>query len=69
MDEDEHIPELVAKDVSSEAEDDVIVNPGGVAGSAEASVMAGDSHCDPTAEDLPNMLRHSVPVTLQTIPT
>lgn len=68
VDDDDH----VAKDTASEMEDEVLVAPGNM---TEASVMLSqptvqdnDQQCH--TKDLPHhMLRHNVPVTLQTIPT
>lgn len=62
VDDDNHAP----KDMSSEVEDEVLVTPGGM---AEASVMLSEPSDQDTPErskDLPCMLRHAIPVTLQT---
>lgn len=66
VDDDDHTP----KDTPSEVEDEVLVVPGST---TEASVMLSqtvDSEQQCHTKDLPHhMLRHNVPVTLQTIPT
>lgn len=66
LEDDDHLP----RDAGSEVEDEVLVTPGSSV--TEASVMlseatAEDDNCH--SKDLPHMLRHDVPVTLQTIPT
>lgn len=68
VDDDEHGP----KDTTSEVEDEVLIP---TAGMTQASVMLSepteeDNQQQCRTKDLPHhMLRHDVPVTLQTIPT
>lgn len=54
------------KDVPCEVDDDeVMVTPG----VTEAAVLLTEPTPGDTDKQLPHMLRHEVPVTLQTIPT
>lgn len=61
VDDEEHGAEL-------ELEEDA-GSGGGVAGSAEGSVLLSESADPEHHKELPRLLRHDVPITLQTIPT
>ena len=66
VDDDDH----GLKDVPSEVDDDdVLVTPSGLTSTEAAVMLSSEATGGNTEKQLPHLLRHDVPVTLQTIPT